>query len=231
MGPLVILISRTYATMYYMLSTRHILYSVLSNFIEIRNTGPVCMYIQDTNMVLPASARPCAIWDICLKRILNPNLAKSRWQITHASVYQSFWNFTQNTVISLPCFVQNFEPIGRLKRMLWTNVISRDLSLRRVSDGYLILHSTPCINSWFRCQSISYHNADYKRGHIYAVEFLWLFWYPVSFRAPEEHIQNGGPDAILRCLAPVNTLRPRQNGRHLADDVFNCIFLSENLWI
>ena len=30
---------------------------------------------------------------------------------------------------------------------------------------------------------------------------------------------------------PVNTLRPRQNGRHFADDIFKCIFLNENIWI
>ena len=29
----------------------------------------------------------------------------------------------------------------------------------------------------------------------------------------------------------LNTLRPRQNGRHFADDVFKCIFLDENVWI
>ena len=29
-----------------------------------------------------------------------------------------------------------------------------------------------------------------------------------------------------------NTLRPRQNGRHFADDLFKCIFLmNENIWI
>ena len=28
----------------------------------------------------------------------------------------------------------------------------------------------------------------------------------------------------------VNTLRPRQNGRHFAD-IFECIFLNENIWI
>ena len=28
-----------------------------------------------------------------------------------------------------------------------------------------------------------------------------------------------------------NTLRPRQNGRHFADDMFKCIFLNENVWI
>ena len=34
-------------------------------------------------------------------------------------------------------------------------------------------------------------------------------------------------------LAPdsVNTLRPRQDGRHFADDIFKCIFLNENVWI
>ena len=28
-----------------------------------------------------------------------------------------------------------------------------------------------------------------------------------------------------------STLRPRQNGRHFADDIFKCIFLNENVWI
>ena len=28
-----------------------------------------------------------------------------------------------------------------------------------------------------------------------------------------------------------NTLRPRQNGRHFADDIFKCIFLNANIWI
>ena len=29
----------------------------------------------------------------------------------------------------------------------------------------------------------------------------------------------------------VNTLGPRQNGRHFADDIFKCIFVNENVWI
>ena len=29
----------------------------------------------------------------------------------------------------------------------------------------------------------------------------------------------------------INTLRPRHNGRHFADDIFKCIFLNENIWI
>ena len=29
----------------------------------------------------------------------------------------------------------------------------------------------------------------------------------------------------------VNTLRPRQNGRHFADDIVKCIFSNENVWV
>ena len=29
----------------------------------------------------------------------------------------------------------------------------------------------------------------------------------------------------------LNTLKPRQNGRRFADDIFKCIFLNENVWI
>ena len=29
----------------------------------------------------------------------------------------------------------------------------------------------------------------------------------------------------------INTLRPRQNGRHFLDNIFKCIFLNENVWI
>ena len=28
-----------------------------------------------------------------------------------------------------------------------------------------------------------------------------------------------------------NTLRPKQDGRHFPDDIFQCIFLNENVWI
>ena len=35
----------------------------------------------------------------------------------------------------------------------------------------------------------------------------------------------------VKHLTLFNTLRPRQNGRHFADDMFKCIFLNENVWI
>ena len=35
----------------------------------------------------------------------------------------------------------------------------------------------------------------------------------------------------IRLVVLINTLRPRQNGRHFTDDIFKCIFLYENVWI
>ena len=32
-------------------------------------------------------------------------------------------------------------------------------------------------------------------------------------------------------LVCINTLRPRQDGRHFPDDIFKCIFLNENMLI
>ena len=39
------------------------------------------------------------------------------------------------------------------------------------------------------------------------------------------------PCQCLYSFWVVNTLRPRQNGRHFADDIFKYIFLNENVWI
>ena len=36
---------------------------------------------------------------------------------------------------------------------------------------------------------------------------------------------------VLWDILWVNTLRPKQNGRHFEDDIFKCIFLNENIWI
>ena len=35
----------------------------------------------------------------------------------------------------------------------------------------------------------------------------------------------------LTCTYLFNTLRPRQNGHHFADDIFKCLFFHENVWI
>ena len=36
---------------------------------------------------------------------------------------------------------------------------------------------------------------------------------------------------IFRIGTPLNTLRPRKDGRHFPDDIFKCIFVNEMVWI
>ena len=97
-----------------------------------------CWYCLYSN----SSGAVCAIWDICLKLIINSNLVKFCSPITSVSVVQSFWNYAQSKAVILPCSVQNFKMIELSTQILWTNEISWDLSLRWVFDRYPILHST-----------------------------------------------------------------------------------------
>ena len=56
------------------------------------------------------------------------------------------------------------------------------------------------------------HNCSHiMRVHFKLSEYIWHVNHPT--------------------LLALNTLRPRQNGRHFADDMFKCIFLNENVWI
>ena len=38
-------------------------------------------------------------------------------------------------------------------------------------------------------------------------------------------------NSLFKRMQMFKTLRPRENGRHFADDMFKCIFLNENVWI
>ena len=57
----------------------------------------------------------------------NLNLANSRLSKTYFAVVWSFWNFAQWTAVILPYSVEHFKTIIQLKRVLWTNGVSRDL--------------------------------------------------------------------------------------------------------
>ena len=61
---------------------------------------------------------------------------------------------------------------------------------------------------------------------IHSIVLMQLYVVPM---AVFEHIIMPAPSTCLS--RSFNTLRPRQNGRHFADDSFKCIFLNENVWI
>ena len=58
------------------------------------------------------------------------------------------------------------------------------------------------------------------------IEFQWHIYRMYFLSKIGPHIEESASK-----LKFVNTLRPRQNGRHFADDMFKCIFLNENIWI
>ena len=61
----------------------------------------------------------------------------------------------------------------------------------------------------------------------------WNKWDPVGAVITNIHLKftlTHWPPRAMAVIS-VNTLRPRQNGRNFADDIFKCIFLNENIWI
>ena len=47
----------------------------------------------------------------------------------------------------------------------------------------------------------------------------------------ENPLVNFKKNLIIGAIPPLNTLRPRQDGRHFADDIFRCIFFNANCCI
>ena len=76
------------------------------------------------------------------------------------------------------------------------------------------LWSAPWINGW-----VNYHKPGDLRCHRAHYDVIVMSW----FHLWVPHLQMSGSDMI-------NTLRPRQDGRHFPDDIFICIFLKENEW-
>ena len=70
-------------------------------------------------------------------------------------------------------------------------------------------------------------------------EFIGDRWIPrteghdVIMPLGQSSADEAAPNWTDNCAVPgaFNSLRPKQNGRHFADDIFKCIFLNDNIWI
>ena len=70
----------------------------------------------------------------------------------------------------------------------------------------------------------------------YFLHFYFCFIYYIDFDLKRfNHMVLGTTKriSIMICMVinTLNTLRPRENGGHFADDILKCIFLNENVWI
>ena len=115
------------------------------------------------------------------------------------------------------------------------------LNLKAVNHGASSLHPRQILAS-SRCR-------HYKHPSIIMLAFLVVWWLVAS--CSSSHYYNGylAPSTQSSNIvfyvysvaaftvsgsvihAIINTLRPKQNGRHFAEDIFKLIFLNENEWI
>ena len=131
-------------------------------------------------------------------------------------------------------------PSAILKNIVWWTKTFTKLSLtRQLGKKYVILCNQCCPCWWLGTvwwQHICRRNDD----HRYRISLTRTWVAPfilLSFKQMETLwsvilvlVSNQPLIGIRNTDSTVNTLRPRQNGRHFPDDVFNCIFLNENVW-
>ena len=83
--------------------------------------------------------------------------------------------------------------------------------------------------------SIVYSDVDQRKHQSSALLALCVGNSPGPVNSPHKEpvTRNMFPfDDVIMIINgnSLNTLRPRQNGRHFADDIFKCVFLNENIW-
>ena len=62
-------------------------------------------------------------------------------------------------------------------------------------------------------------------------DVMMVFSVLLLFKLFKFHTVDNNLTEYINLLQPFNILRPGQNGRHFADDIFKRIFLNENIWI
>ena len=76
------------------------------------------------------------------------------------------------------------------------------------------------------------HVWDYMNLHTLSPAYIW---YSHTSVISNSSMTSNWNDTITLSYwgfgQSINTLRPRQNGRHFADNIFKCIFFNENVWI
>ena len=90
--------------------------------------------------------------------------------------------------------------------------------------------------------TFNFSNLMWLSGVIWQHRYVWTFievmtrWLRSCLRKSAQSNNMCSEITLLKLLPhlrgpSVNTLRPRQNGRHFADDIFKCIFLNGTVWI
>ena len=89
----------------------------------------------------------------------------------------------------------------------------------------------------FPCNDIIMHSATHSAIH--GKHTMSFFGFTERFTSQVPHIDRNviwwvawkNTELFVVITQLFNTLKPGQNGRHFADDIFKCIFVNENVWI
>ena len=73
------------------------------------------------------------------------------------------------------------------------------------------------MNSYHRINLVNNRSLEYIRVVQYQ---WWMIWCGVTTQSRD----------VVYIAICISTLRPKQYGRHFADDIFRCIFMNENIW-
>ena len=69
-----------------------------------------------------------------------------------------------------------------------------------------------------------------QHTYIYILQLMLIGGYNCGHAGVEFHQGYWRSRLLMRIVHRINTLRPRQNCHHFANDIFKCIFLNENVW-
>ena len=132
-----------------------------------------------------------------------------------------------STILSLPQYVNKFLPKRSQRKSDGGCVFSQ----RSLLSDYVVeviwlvwcVYTSPhlvLLGSW--------HKPSAASGLSF---FTWTAWGHFTWSTISYYWPHRTGHANNSFVNLVNTLRPRQNGRHFADDILKCIFLNENVWI
>ena len=79
-----------------------------------------------------------------------------------------------------------------------------------------------------RVEMIDFHTIIQSNGFSHLQYTVWMSSCAIRLPVPNRFRETW---ETFKARFSLNTLRPRNNGRHFADDIFKCIFLNENVWI
>ena len=103
------------------------------------------------------------------------------------------------------------------------NIIIKDIIHIFVSiskNVHILLEQGHC-KCWLQHQP-THDMVSHSQAQYWLLRYIgWYHWWYTVMSGIMPHAR----------IQPFNTLGPRQNGHYFPDNIFNCIFLNENVWI